>query len=183
MLITHEREKLLQAINYFVRHTRKCNKIKLFKLLYFLDFEHFKMTGRSVTGLEYNAWKMGPVPVSLFEEMEEPKPDMAKAFDFEQRPINDGFFLKVTPRVEFDGMHFSRREMRLLSELAREHRDTNAEDMIEATHLENLPWDKIYNQLGHKQGPIPYDLAVRPDERVDVMRIANARKELFERLK
>ena len=45
MLVTHEREKLIQAVNYFARNTRKFGKVKLYKLLYFLDFEHFKLTG------------------------------------------------------------------------------------------------------------------------------------------
>src|SRR5215212_3287424 len=138
MLITHEREKLIQAINYFVRHTRKCGKVKLFKLLYFLDFEHFKATGRSVTGLTYNAWKMGPVPVTLHEEIDAPKPDMAGAFDFEERAVGDGKMLAIKPKVQFSDRHFSRREKQLLENLAREYRNSNAEDMIEATHLENL---------------------------------------------
>ncbi|WP_217994559.1 Panacea domain-containing protein [Rodentibacter caecimuris] len=38
-------------------------------MLYFLDFEHYKQVGRSVTGLDYSAWKMGPVPVDLHEEI------------------------------------------------------------------------------------------------------------------
>ncbi|EQD73859.1 hypothetical protein B1A_04740, partial [mine drainage metagenome] len=64
MLISHEREKLINAIIFFAIHTRFLGKTKLFKLLYFLDFEHHKETGRSVTGMDYFAWKMGPVPVA-----------------------------------------------------------------------------------------------------------------------
>ena len=65
MLVSHEREKMINAIIYFANHTRHLGKIKLFKLLYLLDFEHFRQTGRSVTGLDYRAWKFGPVPVAL----------------------------------------------------------------------------------------------------------------------
>jgi hypothetical protein len=54
MLINHEREKLIQSVIYFAKNTEFCGKVKLFKLLYFLDFEHYKMTGRSVTGLKYS---------------------------------------------------------------------------------------------------------------------------------
>lgn len=52
-------EKLINAIIYFCTNTQVCMKTKLFKLLYLLDFEHFKVTGKSVTGLEYKAWKLG----------------------------------------------------------------------------------------------------------------------------
>jgi uncharacterized phage-associated protein len=185
MLITHEREKLIQAINFFVRNTKRCGKVKLFKLLYFLDFEHFKVTGRSVTGLDYYAWKMGPVPVSLFEEIESPQPDMAAALRFEDRAIRGGaqVMLVMTPQVEFTDRHFSSRELKLMRDLSQEYVDAEAEDMIEATHLENMPWDKVFNQQFRCQQLIPYELAIRPDERESVLQIAKEREELMERLK
>ena len=45
MPIYHHREKLLNAIVYFANHTKSCGKTKLYKLLYYLDFTHFKETG------------------------------------------------------------------------------------------------------------------------------------------
>lgn len=86
MLITHEREKMIQAIIYFAQNTHYCGKTKLFKLLYFLDFEHYKITGRSVTGLKYSAWKMGSVPTALYEELDLPDPDFASAIKTSQTP-------------------------------------------------------------------------------------------------
>ncbi len=184
MLINHDREKLIQSIIFFLKHTKKCGKVKLFKLLYFLDFEHFKATGRSVTGLDYFAWKMGPVPVSLFEEIESPQPDLAGAIRFEDKAIRGGAqtMLVMKPQADFSGKHFSRREMGLMQRLADEYRDHASDDMIEATHLENMPWDKVFNKLGLKQGYIPYDLAVRVDERDQVMKVAEDRRELLKSL-
>jgi uncharacterized phage-associated protein len=102
VIITHEREKLIQAINFFARNTRKCGKTKLFKLLYFLDFEHFKLTGRSVTGLSYNAWKMGPVPVALFNEIEQPGDDLAKVVQFREIQLkNDNTMLAIESIAPF----------------------------------------------------------------------------------
>ena len=51
MFVSRQREKLLNAIVFFVTRTKNCNTIKLFKLLNFLDFEHYRQTGESVTGL------------------------------------------------------------------------------------------------------------------------------------
>ena len=62
------RQKLINAIVFFASNTQFCGKIKLFKLLYLMDFEHFGKTGKSVTGFEYEAWKFGPVPTALMEE-------------------------------------------------------------------------------------------------------------------
>ncbi len=75
MLISRDREKLINVIVYFGRNTRFCGKTKLFKLLYLLDFQHFRATGRSVTGLDYRAWELGPVPFPLVQEWDAFKPD------------------------------------------------------------------------------------------------------------
>jgi len=184
MLVTHEREKLIQAITFFVTHTRQCGKVKLFKLLYFLDFEHFKLTGRSVTGQDYSAWKMGPVPVALHEEIDAPQPDMADALDFGQKPIRGGeqMMLDIKPKAAFSDRHFTRREMALMRSLAEEYRDARSDDMVEATHLENMPWDKIYNQQGLRQQKIPYELALRADEAKSMTRVAADRREVVDRL-
>ncbi len=183
MIVTHEREKLIQAINFFAQQTRKLGKTKLFKLLYFLDFQHFQATGRSVTGLDYNAWKMGPVPVALFEEIGAPGEDMAAVVEFREKPINDGAMLTVNSQSAFSDEHFSKRELALLRALASEYRDATADEMIEATHLENLPWHKVWNEQGAKQAEIPYELAVRPDEVDLVKRVVSERSELLQRLR
>ena len=53
MMVPHDRDKLINAIVFFAKNTKYCGKIKLIKLLYLLDFEHFRQTGRSVTGMDY----------------------------------------------------------------------------------------------------------------------------------
>ena len=72
------RNRLIDVIVYFAKYTQYCGKITLFKLLYLLDFEHFRQTGKSVTGYDYQAWKFGPVPVDLMEEWEEPGGDLLR---------------------------------------------------------------------------------------------------------
>ncbi|MET0100805.1 MAG: Panacea domain-containing protein [Sedimenticola sp.] len=166
MLIHREREKLINAVIYFASHTKYCGKVKLFKLLYFLDFEHYKITGRSVTGMDYFAWKMGPVPVELDEEIDAPEPDMADSVEYSTIPIRGGqqTMLEIKGKKSFDPKHFSRRELQLMDKLAAEYRDKQSDDMIEATHLENLPWDQVYNKQGRIRELIPYELAFRKQE-------------------
>ena len=159
MLIDHSREKLLNAINFFARNTENLGKIKLFKLLYLLDFEHFRQTGRSVTGLEYRAWKLGPVPILLMQEWEQPHPDFLESLRIEPEPVFDHVRQTVRPLAEFDDRHFSRRELCLLEHFANEFRDALSQPMIDATHAEGLPWVKVWTEQG-MNAPIPYDLAV-----------------------
>ncbi|MCQ4437482.1 Panacea domain-containing protein, partial [Clostridioides difficile] len=69
MFTNPDRQKLVEAVLFFATHVKKLGKVKLFKLLYFLDFEHFRDTGRSVTGMDYDAWKRGPGPEALHNEL------------------------------------------------------------------------------------------------------------------
>jgi hypothetical protein len=50
-------EKLINSILYFIKKVKYPGKTKICKLLFNLDFTHFKETGKSVTGLNYYAWK------------------------------------------------------------------------------------------------------------------------------
>jgi len=180
MLISHEREKLIQAVIYFAQKTERCGKVKIFKLLYFLDFEHYKITGRSVTGLKYSAWKMGPVPTELFDELESPEPDMAEALEISEIPTYRGKpMLSLKPIKEFSSELFTKRELKLLERLAHDYKETNADDMIEATHLENLPWDKVYNKESSPQAEIPYEYALRPNEREEMIKMIREREEMI----
>lgn len=181
MLITHEREKLLQCIVFFAKNTRFFGKIKLFKLLYFLDFEHYKITGRSVTGLTYSAWKMGPVPTALFDEIESPDPDFAEVISVSYTPTSFGNdMLCLTPNNDFSSELFSKRELKLIQKLATEYKDTKSDDMVEATHLENMPWDKVYNKQARHQAEIPYEYALQVNEKEEMLKIITERKEMIE---
>lgn len=165
MLIDHSREKLLNSIIYFASNTKFCGKIKLFKLLYFLDFEHYSNTGRNVTGLEYYAWPMGPVPKDLHNELENPDENILEYVALKTRKTANGnAMLDIKPRARFLPDFFSKRELKIMKSLCDEYKDSYSKDMIEATHLENLPWHEIYEKRGLKQNHIPYELALKKAE-------------------
>jgi uncharacterized phage-associated protein len=146
IFIEHTREKLLNAIIFFLKKTQKCGKLKLLKLLYFLDFIHFKQTGRSVTGLKYFAWEKGPVPPDLFYELGDPKDDLRDHVAI--LPSAPGEFLQMKPRKKFDPKFFSKRELRIMTKIADIFKEANADDMMEVSHLPNEPWDKTKKSKG-----------------------------------
>ncbi len=164
MLISHHREKLINAAIYFAVNTRHCGKIKLIKLLYLLDFEHYRQTGTSVTDLDYLAMKMGPVPMTLFEEWDALEPDFAEAIDIVPVQVIDYWRMEVRPKRAFDDSHFSRRELRLMAELASRFRDDYSQPMINVTHAERGPWDAIWDNGRGALMRIPYSLAIRADD-------------------
>jgi len=155
MLITHEREKLLNAIVYFVANTKYCGTTKLFKLLNFLDFEHYKQTGRSVTGLDYSAWDYGPVPTDLFFEIkDDPKSDLVSTVSFEERikEENDSKRpTKIRARQKFESKYFTKRELKILECLAYIYIDATADEMTRISHANDLPWKKTITAKGKKQ--------------------------------
>ncbi|MBN1626122.1 MAG: SocA family protein, partial [Deltaproteobacteria bacterium] len=145
MIITHHREKLVNAIIYFAQNTSYCGKTKLLKLLYFFDFIHFKQTGKSVTGLDYFAWEMGPVPKELFEELSgDMKLDMKESI----HKLQSEGFQQIRPKKKFDAKYFSNKELELLENISFIFKDAQAETMIESTHLRNEPWDKTLKEKG-----------------------------------
>ncbi|GMV29941.1 MAG: hypothetical protein AMXMBFR59_20660 [Rhodanobacteraceae bacterium] len=163
MLRSHEREKLINIAIYFANNTLYCGKIKLIKLLYLLDFEHFRQTGRSVTGLEYRAWKLGPVPPLFFAEWEKLGEDFAEAIEIVPEKVIDYLRHSVRPKRAFDDSHFSRRELAIMQRLVGRFRDEMSEPMINFTHAERGPWAKIWDSGRGDQERIPYALAVADD--------------------
>lgn len=160
MIITYHREKLINAIIYFAKNTKYCGKTKLLKLLYFLDFLHFKQTGKSVTKQDYFAWKMGPVPKDLFEELSgNMKPDMKTSI---QELPADKEFQQINPKKQFNADYFSKKEIELLEKISFIFKDAKADLMIEATHLKNEPWYRTLKEKGEFQ-KIDYMLAVDGD--------------------
>ena len=178
MLINHDRKKLIAAIVYFAKNTDNCGKTKLFKLLYFLDFEHFKQTGRSVTGLDYYAWKLGPVPISLYDEFDSPEPDLLEYVKFEPMVYGGYGLINVKPLSEPDMSHFSKREANLIRELAEQYKNVTATNIVEKTHLENQPWHKVYTEENKPQHLIPYQYAIDATKDEHILELAEESKQM-----
>lgn len=188
MLISRDREKLLEAIKYFAANTKYCGLTKLFKLLFFLDFDHFRETGRSVTGLTYQAWPMGPIPADLYPEVSgRAKPDMAVQLRIEDpseieresdaiadyslsvntwgndEPMKGTQKVRVPAKIKalkpFNPKFFSKRELRLMEQIAFIYKELTAKQISEVSHLKGKPWHVTKSKFGLK-APIDYMLAL-----------------------
>jgi hypothetical protein len=175
-------------MKYFIANTRYCHALKLFKLLNFLDFEHYRQTGRTVTGLTYRALPKGPVPTTLLNEFKNgPGRDLAREVEVKQ--VRDGstdelLRTEFKPLGTFQRRLFSKREVTIMERLVELFRDVRSEDMSRVSHDRGMPWGKVY-QGGQGTGrEIPYDLAIACDSLMaDVQGLdqeeLDARKELF----
>jgi len=114
--------------------------------------------------LTYFAWPKGPVPKELYEELDEPKPDFARAITVQKANLSDpderDLGLKIIPRIAFSAQVFTTRELRMMERLAEIYRDAGASDMVEVTHLAGRPWHEIFELQKRPQAQIPYELAL-----------------------
>jgi acyl-ACP thioesterase len=84
---------------------------------------------------------MGPVPVSLQDEINEEGEELTNRFSIEKIPFaGDKERVEFTPKFDIELDCFTRREIRLLEELIAEFKTAKSQDMIDATHMENDPW-------------------------------------------
>jgi len=130
------------------------------KLLYYTDFMHYRETGKSVTGLTYYAWKFGPYPVELAKKIDNCDPELNKYFKIEksksQKSGRD--IIKFKSVKKFNSRFFSKRELRIIKNVAYIFKEAPADQMVESTHLKNHPWDRTIREKGEKQA-IDYSLA------------------------
>lgn len=184
MIVNHYKEKAFNAIIYFLNHTSLCNKKKLYKLLYLFDFEHFEQTGRNVTGFDYFAWKMGPVPTELHEAIESNDEILAEYFNIERALDKRGReTITLQNKKPFDGKYFSRRELNLLSDLSDRFELMNGDEMEAFTHREGMPWHRVWVKENRRQAEIPYEYSLDKLEENDrniVLNISQERKAILE---
>ena len=187
LFIDRRREKLENAMIYFARNTRHCHTLKMYKLLSFLDFEHYRQTGRSVTGLSYYAYPQGPVPAELDEQIKR-SVDEQDAFDAlavrELRSeYGDSFSRTFLPKTKFSDLYFTPREMAIMETLAFLFVDVDSKLISEYSHDPNLPWRKVYQKGEGKGRRIPYHLALASDKLIkDAPTISEQEVEMLDEL-
>jgi len=178
------RSKLLNAILFFASNTKRVNLGKLSKLLYFLDFVHFKQTGYPSIGLEYYAFERGPVPRDFWVEIR----DANVPEDFQGRIgliLRTDDFSPTYKEVEIRALEkpdlsvFTPREIKILEILAFIYKEARASDISEVTHLPQQPWDITIKKKG-KNKPIDYLLSVDEEAAVTLDEATDSLKEHFE---
>lgn len=157
-------EKLKSAIIFFVKQDKTVKLTKLMKLLYYLDFRHYQETGYSVTGQEYTAWKMGPVPVDVWAELRQSEDracglaQVLKALPAGEGEDDFGFNLRLIPGAKFNEGLFSDREYRIMKEISEVFKGVPAKCVVDATHMRGTPWETTVRKIGEK-AKIDYELA------------------------
>lgn len=167
MTTKRQKEKLINAVIYFINNTHHCNLVKLLKLLAFFDFEHFRLTGQSATGLIYNAYPMGPVPEQLYTGIKSGNSDISDTIVINKVNTDDILDDKsknvFKSKKKFNEKVFTKRELGILERLAEIYKEALAKDIITASHKKNDVWDKTVKDKGMYQ-TIDYELLLDMNE-------------------
>ncbi len=167
------RKKLINAIKYFAKNTKRLNYTKLFKLLYFFDFEHFKQTGYPAIGLKYYTFQNGPVPKDLWLQLKDGKvPEDFKqdiGINIESRNELDPAFkeFQIKAKLKSDTSVFTPRELKILENLSLIYQYSTATEMSKISHDDEMPW-AITKEKSGLHSYIDYMLALSDNKNIPI---------------
>jgi uncharacterized phage-associated protein len=145
--------KLEQVILSFLHRSNNehLGKVKLMKLLYYTDFDHYEQYDQPVTGASYRKMEHGPVP----DDVDIVLDCLARegAIRSEQVPAHTYMRTKYTPLMDPDLSLLSPEEKQTLEQVANRWKDFSMTQIVEATHGE-APWMAV--RMGEE---IPYHLS------------------------
>jgi len=126
-------EKAAQFVLYFAERMQPL-KTKLNKLLYFADFDHYRHTGFGISGIDYRAIQLGPVPSHFreFFELLEQKGFLAVEQENTERGTGERF-IALQP---FDSGFFSPSELAAMDAIAVRFEETRTQEIVDISHEE-----------------------------------------------
>lgn len=153
-MITRNPNKLKHLILYFIKqHAGEPNfgKVRLAKLLFEADFEHFRRTGEAITGRSYVGMQQGPVPEDFDDFLE--RMQARQELSFASEPMGPYTQQRPVARAEPDLSLFSPGEMEVIDAVVREQHGMTAGEVSKRSH-EHVGW-----QAARPGERIPYGTA------------------------
>ena len=112
-------------------------KTKLNKLLFYADFYNFKRLGQAISGCNYRAIRLGPVP-SHFSELFSLLEDTGYV-EMDYELTENGLGERLIPAQEFNSELFSEEELQSMKQVAAHFEDTKTTEIVDLSHQE-LGW-------------------------------------------
>jgi len=160
--MSYDLEKFINATLFFAKHVKKLGITKLSKLLYYSDFEHFRLYGRPIIGDCYIRMEKEPVPKESYSIFN------ANFRDGQDNSLRDAIYVRKDPdsklglivaKRKYDPSLFSKSEIEIMKRMAFIWKDATAKTASKQSHLEK-PWEET-----SKFNVIDYKLAIdgQPD--------------------
>jgi uncharacterized phage-associated protein len=154
IFFTFNLTKALQAMAYIVARLGAVDKVKLMKLLYVAERDHFLRAGHPITGDSLYAMPWGPVPscsLSAIGGESWPQPEIA----FQYMHVTDN---RVTIRESPGTSQLDPLEQQTLDAVIREHGAKDTWVFVRETH-QYPEYKAVYVEGTSKR--IPYDLLLK----------------------
>lgn len=161
-------QKFRELILYVARESEsdgKCGATKLYKILFYADFEAYRKLGNSISGQKYQKQEKGPAPkdgVPVISRME--KEGLCAWEDREYLGLS---LRKLIPRRDPDLSVFSPEEIEITQGVISKLWDLNAMEVSDlslrfvgwqaADYGEEIPYATVF--LGEPRPPTPAELA------------------------
>ncbi len=137
-------DKISHMILFFSERTETW-KTKLNKLLFYADFISFKHSGYGISGLDYRAIQMGPVPAK-FEDIYNLIANDESIVKREYLTLDNGNYGSVfQPIVNFNPSLFNAFELDILEHIANRLIELTPYEIIEKSHQESA-WKMNYGK-------------------------------------
>ncbi len=151
---TINKNKYFASVLYFIKNSSpSLGKVKLNKLLYYLDFVSYRDRKQSVTKDTYIHEDYGPVPAKTEEILAELKREGKIRIDFDPTYKSNGKYSFIA-LVEPDDNSLDAYEKKLLKKICSYFYTWTTDQIITQTHLE-APWfySKPYDVVDYKYSP------------------------------
>jgi uncharacterized phage-associated protein len=129
-------KKMIEMIVYFTEQVRHW-KTKMNKLLFYSDSLHYKKFGYSITGGEYTALQMGPVPhnfSSIFEYAAQADDIDINYQEFSNGGIGESF--TPTSKRAFNSELFDETELFVMQTIVDAFKNATTSEIVEKSHEE-----------------------------------------------
>jgi uncharacterized phage-associated protein len=139
-------EKIGNLLVYLASQISELGITKLSKLMFLIDERAVKETGVPITWVQYEAWRMGPVPAENYYQIKNNENVLDKGreqtlsqfIEVSPHPTLDGIL--ITPKAEFCDDEFSDYEIALIDDVINLHGKKSAAELVKMTHSEGSLW-------------------------------------------
>lgn len=130
--------KVVEIINYLASMVAMLHKVKLMKMLWYSDVLNFKRHGKAITGLAYEAWPKGALPVGHDQII------LLESVYFETVEYGENVGYKFRPVQGFERKWLTDQEIETIDEIVSQLGKLKTDEIV----------DRMHDEEAYKQTPI-----------------------------
>lgn len=137
--------KIEAVINYIAKNNDKLYKVKLMKLLWYIDMLYYKKYNQSLTGLVYVHQKLGALPVGFDELMKFKNIKVEEETKNEKNDI--AVIYHIVPNKDYEVSSLSKEEKEVINIVLNKFKDFNTAQIVEYMHNEKAYKNTNQNEV------------------------------------